>query len=157
MKKPRVAYVMTFPVLSETFILREMRELRRRGVDLRILSIRTPDQRVAHGDADELKERTVYAPFLASGRVIGANLRMFAKRPKAYLRAMKDVIQVSRGMPKELAKALYPAKFFDEKEIDGSAIAHPLVAPGGSRLQRSLGQNLAHFRNGYVIPINGSC
>ncbi len=126
MKKPRVAYVMTFPVLSETFILREMRELRRRGVDLRILSIRTPDQRVAHGDADELKERTVYAPFLASGRVIGANLRMFAKRPKAYLRAMKDVIQVSRGMPKELAKALllFPKSVLFAEEVEAQDIEH---------------------------------
>ncbi len=126
MKPPRVAYVMTFPVLSETFILREMKELRRRGVDLRILSIRTPDQRVAHGDAAELKERTVYAPFLASRRVLGANLRMLKTRPKAYLRAVKEVLQVTRGMPKELAKAalLFPKSVLFAQEVEAQDIEH---------------------------------
>ena len=126
MKSPRVAYVMTFPVLSETFILREMKELRRRGVDLRILSIRTPEQQVAHGDAAELKERTTYAPFLASRRVLGANMRMLVKRPRAYLRAAQDVLRVTRGMPKERLKAalLFPKSVLFAEEVETQGIEH---------------------------------
>ena len=126
MKSPRVAYVMTFPVLSETFILREMKELRRRGVDLRILSIRTPEHRVAHEDAAELKARTTYAPFLVSRRVLGANIRMLAKRPRAYLRAVRDVLEVTRGMPKERAKAtlLFPKSVLFAEEVESQEIEH---------------------------------
>ena len=126
MKSPRLAYVMTFPVLSETFILREMKELRRRGVDLRILSIRTPKRGVAHGDVAELKECTTYAPFLASRRVLGANIRMLTKRPRAYLRAVRDVLKVTRGMPKELVKAtlLFPKTVFFAEEVETQGIEH---------------------------------
>ncbi|MBM4370687.1 MAG: glycosyltransferase [Deltaproteobacteria bacterium] len=126
MRLPRVAYVMTFPVLSETFILREMRELRRRGVDLRILSIRTPDRRVMHGDAAELLERTVYAPFLLSGRVLAANLSALVRRPAALLRALRDALHVTRGMPGERLKALalFPKSVYFARVVEEQGLEH---------------------------------
>ncbi len=52
----RVAYVLNvFPKLSETFIANELAELRRRGVKLRVLSLRQPQEELRHGfiaDAD---------------------------------------------------------------------------------------------------------
>ena len=45
----RIAYVLkVFPKLSETFILGELVELRRRGVDLRILSLLPPREELRH-------------------------------------------------------------------------------------------------------------
>lgn len=45
----RIAYVVNvFPKLSETFIASELAELRRRGVDLRVLSLRQPTEIVRH-------------------------------------------------------------------------------------------------------------
>jgi glycosyltransferase involved in cell wall biosynthesis len=45
----RVAYLINvFPKLSETFIANELAELRRRGVDLRILSLRQPEEGLRH-------------------------------------------------------------------------------------------------------------
>jgi glycosyltransferase involved in cell wall biosynthesis len=46
----RVAYLINvFPKLSETFIANELAELRRRGVDLRVLSLRQPEEGLRHG------------------------------------------------------------------------------------------------------------
>ncbi len=45
----RVAYVVgTFPKVSETFVASELAELRRRDIDVRILSLKRPTERVRH-------------------------------------------------------------------------------------------------------------
>jgi colanic acid/amylovoran biosynthesis glycosyltransferase len=59
----RLAYVVNmFPKLSETFVLEEVAELTRRGVDVRILSLKTPGDLVQHPlvDAAQLGVRTWY-------------------------------------------------------------------------------------------------
>src|SRR3989442_5022733 len=59
----RIAYVVNvFPKLSETFIAGELAELRRRGVEVRILSLRPPDEERRHEFIAQtgLEERTVY-------------------------------------------------------------------------------------------------
>src|SRR5213593_3070401 len=49
MTPARVAYVINvFPKLSETFIAGELAELRRRGVELRVLSLRQPQESLRH-------------------------------------------------------------------------------------------------------------
>jgi glycosyltransferase involved in cell wall biosynthesis len=54
MNPRRVAYVLNvFPKLSETFIANELAEVRRRGVDLRVLSLRQPEQEPRHRFIDE--------------------------------------------------------------------------------------------------------
>jgi colanic acid/amylovoran biosynthesis glycosyltransferase len=61
----RVAYVVnSFPRLSETFIAGELAELRRRGVEVRILSLRLPDEELRHEIVARagLTERTIYDP-----------------------------------------------------------------------------------------------
>src|SRR2546427_6730791 len=61
----RLAYVVNvFPKLSETFIAWELAELRRRGVEVCILSLRTPDEELRHEIVAEagLGERVVYDP-----------------------------------------------------------------------------------------------
>jgi len=59
----RVAYVVNvFPKLSETFIANELAELRRRDVEVRILSLRWPTEKRRHEFIAQagLEERTVY-------------------------------------------------------------------------------------------------
>ena len=61
----RVAYVLRiFPKLSETFIVGELVELRRRGVDVRILSMLPPRETLRHRLVAEagLDELTCYGP-----------------------------------------------------------------------------------------------
>ena len=59
----RIAYVLNvFPKLSETFIAGELAELRRRGVEVRVLSLRQPQESLRHEIVTQarLDERTVY-------------------------------------------------------------------------------------------------
>src|SRR5436309_11213316 len=59
----RIAYIVNvFPKLSETFIARELVELERRGVEVRILSLRRPTESLQHEFVigTGLAERTVY-------------------------------------------------------------------------------------------------
>jgi colanic acid/amylovoran biosynthesis glycosyltransferase len=61
----RIAYVVqVFPKLSETFIAGELVELRRRGIEIRILSILAPTERLRHEfiARARLDELTVYGP-----------------------------------------------------------------------------------------------
>ena len=59
----RLAYVIrVFPKLSETFIANELAELRRRGIELRILSLRPPLDELRHSVVERAKlyECTTY-------------------------------------------------------------------------------------------------
>src|SRR5438128_10336172 len=61
----RVAYlVRVFPKGSETFIASELAEVRQRGVEVRILSLRRPAEDLRHEIVARagLDERTVYDP-----------------------------------------------------------------------------------------------
>ena len=63
MKPQRVAYIVKhFPKLSETFIVEELAELQRRGVEVRICSLKSPTESLQHGvvKASGLLERTTY-------------------------------------------------------------------------------------------------
>ena len=65
MKLGRVAYVVSvFPKLSETFISSELAELRKRRIEVRILSLRTPAEDMRHEIVARagLADRTVYDP-----------------------------------------------------------------------------------------------
>lgn len=57
----KIAYIIPiFPSLSETFILNEMLELRRRGFEIEIFSIDKPESHVPHYGVGPLVERTHY-------------------------------------------------------------------------------------------------
>ena len=61
----RVAYVLrVFPKISETFVASELAELRRRGVDVQILSLRPPAEDLRHAIVQHsgLADRTIYEP-----------------------------------------------------------------------------------------------
>lgn len=61
----RIGYVINvFPKLSETFIAVEMAELRRRGMEILVVSLRTPAETLRHPimESAGLLERTVYPP-----------------------------------------------------------------------------------------------
>ena len=60
MKLARIAYVANvFPKLSETFIAHEMAELRRRGIELRVFSLRRPTDSLRHEVVVESQLETV--------------------------------------------------------------------------------------------------
>lgn len=98
----RIAYVVNcFPKLSETFVANELAELRRRGVEVCILSLRRPAEQVRHELVDEtdLAERIVcdVDEFRSLLRSFQPDLvhAHFATEPTAVARALAAEL----GMP----------------------------------------------------------
>jgi colanic acid/amylovoran biosynthesis glycosyltransferase len=88
---PAVAYVMSrFPKLSETFILTEILELERRGVRVEVYPLLRERERLVHPEAQAVTARARYVPFL-SPAVLSSQVHWLARRPRAYLGALRDV------------------------------------------------------------------
>jgi len=63
--KPVIGYLLkTFPKLSETFILNEMLELERQGLNLHVFSLRKPQDACHHPAVSKLKAPVTYIPSL---------------------------------------------------------------------------------------------
>ena len=63
MNPMRVAYILKmYPRFSETFILNEILELERRGVELDIFSLKKPDDGRFHADLSRVNARVTYVP-----------------------------------------------------------------------------------------------
>ena len=61
--KPRIAYILKmYPRFSETFIVNEILELERQGVDIRIYSLRKPNDGRFHASLARVKAHVVYVP-----------------------------------------------------------------------------------------------
>ncbi|HSH00517.1 MAG TPA: glycosyltransferase, partial [candidate division Zixibacteria bacterium] len=66
---PRIGYVLnTYPRLSETFILQEILELERRGVDVTIFSLKRPDEGKFHPGVVRVKAAVQYLDTLKPQR-----------------------------------------------------------------------------------------
>ena len=88
MRRPVAIVVKGYPRLSETFIAQEILALERRGIELVIVSLRRPTDRVTHPIHAEIQSPVHYLPeYLhdAPGRVIRAWKR--ARRLPGYSRA----------------------------------------------------------------------
>lgn len=79
--------VSQYPAVNHTFILREIRALRRQGWDIRVVSIRRPDrpaERLSEVEAEE--QRMTYAILgQGAGGILAALLGLFFSRPLVFL------------------------------------------------------------------------
>jgi glycosyltransferase involved in cell wall biosynthesis len=74
--------------LSETFILNEVLELERQGVDLRIYSLNAPQEAVRHRVASEVRSPIEYLPFPLHSHALtyaGAHLELFLRHPLRWI------------------------------------------------------------------------
>lgn len=89
----RVGYVLKkFPRLSETFILNEVLELQRQGVDVHVISLYPPDDGRFHAGVAELKNPVVYVPEM---RLHQAFAELLRERPlvQPMLARLGDALQ----------------------------------------------------------------
>ena len=101
----RVLYVVSlFPCWSETFIVREIRALLDRGVDVRILSLRHPFEAFVQSDAERLADRALYPPGFWTS--LARAVRQLVTRPRASLTSLFQILAGLRSRPSSLAKSL---------------------------------------------------
>ena len=107
----KIAYVLkTFPKLSETFILNEILELERQGLELHIFSLREPSEAKMHAGVAEVKAGVTYLRYVPpqaalhripferyAQRLQRSNDRwfVFLRRPVRYLRTLVSHLRCS--------------------------------------------------------------
>lgn len=88
--RARLAYIVsTWPRLSQTFVLTEVLALERRGVALRIFSIKEPENEPVHEDLRRVRAKATYLS-LANNRkkVVRGNFATAVRHPLRYLRTL---------------------------------------------------------------------
>ena len=123
----KLAYIISqFPQTYETFILREVEELTRRGVQLTIFSLRTCRDKIVHEDAVKYLGNTVYSPFLFSAGLIAANVFFIARHPLRYIRALFHVLLRCSANPVYMAKvlALFPKSAYFARCVQRRGLRH---------------------------------
>ncbi|MFC1709908.1 glycosyltransferase family 4 protein [Candidatus Omnitrophota bacterium] len=99
----KIAYILSqFPETHETFILREIKALLKRGVDLKVLSLKPCRDRVVHPEARELKKMTLYGKAYSLWSIVYGLLH-----PISTLKALLYVNRTYQRSNKDLIKAIY--------------------------------------------------
>jgi len=93
-----------FPEPHETFILRELAELERQGVEIEICSLQRPRDPITHADARRLAARTHYGG-LAGWPALAALARACLRHPLRLLAMITRLAAAGWREPGELAKS----------------------------------------------------
>ncbi|HEV2201021.1 MAG TPA: glycosyltransferase family 4 protein [Bryobacteraceae bacterium] len=105
----RLAYLVSqYPAVNHTFILREIRELRRNGVDIAVISIRGADRPRSQLSAVEREEQNVTRVVLAAGalRIAACHLSALLRRPRRYFGGLFFALRLG-GVRRGVRHALY--------------------------------------------------
>lgn len=108
-RAPVAVLLSRFPVVTQTFILRELDELERQGTSVVLVALARGRDRVVHPLALPWSERAI-RPRIGFGMVI-ENLRVLARRPILYLSTLAALMWEMRRRPRTLLGTLvvYPA------------------------------------------------
>ncbi len=120
--RPRIAYILKmYPRFSETFIVNEILELERQGVDVRIYSLRKPDDGRFHARLARVRANVVYVPQypqMEPDRILAAHRLLQAAVPERYRRVRAQV---------EAKGHLYAVKrFLQAGYIAAHLLRHPV-------------------------------
>jgi colanic acid/amylovoran biosynthesis glycosyltransferase len=119
--RPPVAVVLSrFPLITETFILREVEELERQGQPVVLVPLIRQRADVVHAEARPWLDRALFTPWFSPG-IAAANLRALWRRPGAYLGCLGRLALGMAGSPGFLARslALFPKAVLLADRLDG--------------------------------------
>jgi colanic acid/amylovoran biosynthesis glycosyltransferase len=125
-QQPPVAVLMSrFPSVTETFILREMIEMERQGMPVRVVSMIKETPPVLHDAVKPWIPRALFTPFLSAG-VLAANARMFAKHPLKYSWLLTRLIAGTIVRPLTLLKtlAIFPKSVAIAEQLEREDVRH---------------------------------
>jgi len=120
--KKRIGYMLRmYPRFSQTFVVNEILELENQGVDLRIASLRLPNEGVFHESATRVRARVNYFNDRFIGNVrkhVLTQAKLLRKQPGQYFSAMR-LIQRHQGEKWfELAQAAELLRWVRKNKID---------------------------------------
>ncbi len=114
-----------FPTINETFILYEILELERLGLQVEIFPLIRQQEQVVHPEVEALVERTHYSRVLSS-QVLAAQLYWLRKRPRAYFNAWYQSLRGNIRSLGFLARALFvvPQAALFARQIEALEVEH---------------------------------
>jgi colanic acid/amylovoran biosynthesis glycosyltransferase len=145
-----------YPALSHTFVLREVLALRRRGVDVRVVSVRRCDRPLAQLSVDEAQEAQRTFSVIGAGpwRALISNLRILCRHPIGYLRGLGYAWALSRGTPRLI---LMYTLYFLEAVVAGDYFERQQVKDIHTHFSSTVLLILSRiFRVRYSLTVHGS-
>jgi glycosyltransferase involved in cell wall biosynthesis len=94
-----------FPKHTETFVLNEILEVQKLGVDVSIYPLLRERDPVLQPGAAEMVARARYLPFVAWS-FVASHARFLRRRPRAYLSSLVHLVRDNAGKPRFLAAGL---------------------------------------------------
>lgn len=122
----KIAYIMSrFPLISETFILREMIEVEEQGYEIVMYPIMCQHQPVVHDEAKIWKPRVRCIPFLSIAILI-ENVKVFLRNPYRYIKLLWCIFKENLSSLDFLTKSLYlfPKAVFTARQLQIDAVEH---------------------------------
>lgn len=123
----KVAYLLgEFPSLSETFILREIRELQRQGVEVRLFALRRGSARRVHAEAAGLMAQVDYWPRGRDPRSWEALAYWLSRRPGPLGRMVGRIFRETWSRPSRLLSCLHHllAGAYFARQIQDQGLPH---------------------------------
>lgn len=115
-----------FPELHETFIVRELAAMERKGIDFKIVSLQRPRDPVTIEDAKRLmQQRTHYAAFCGISQLF-ALAKTLLRHPVKFFVMLARLTYTGLATPKELLKsyAILPISFYFAGWFKAQGIHH---------------------------------
>jgi glycosyltransferase involved in cell wall biosynthesis/aminoglycoside phosphotransferase (APT) family kinase protein len=114
-----------FPLITETFILREVEELERQGQHVRLVPLLRESPKVVHREADAWISRALFTPFL-SLPILASNLRVFGRAPLRYLSVLAQVLVGSSRSWNAFTGTLgiFPKSVYLSERLAGEGVKH---------------------------------
>lgn len=122
----KIAYIMTrFPLLSETFILREMIEIEKQGSEIALFPLICQQQEVIHPEVENWIKRCHCYPYFSSS-ILRSTVRTFIQQPFKFLIVFLSIIFWNLPSPKFLIRAivLFPKATLMAEKIQAENIDH---------------------------------
>ena len=104
--KPIACLVGSFPTLTETFIVGEILELRRRGIPIVVYALGRSRESILQPEALTLADEVRFAAPLWAPRLLVANARWVVRRPGRYARALGLLVRRMWRNPVHLLNTL---------------------------------------------------
>ncbi len=107
-----------FPAINHSYLLAEVRHLRKLGLDVTVASVSLPDRPPEKLNPQEREEtaRTFYVKAVPASKVILLNLSELLQHPLRYLRGLLFAVRLGCSSPK---RAIYHLAYFAEAILVG--------------------------------------
>ena len=156
-QRPTIGYVVsTWPRLSQTFVLNEILALERRGLSVRVFSIKDPGGEPTHAKLAKVRAPVTYLSFRRRRRtILVANVRIARDLPGCYFRTLLRALRYGQ---RAVLRCFFQAGYLADLVRRGSvthlhahfATAPALVAMFTHELVRVPYTFTAHARDIYV-------